>query len=234
MKRTTRLTPVLRAVLKRTLARCLPDSHRLRALLHLPKLDRFLRSHRPYPSFARRYDLYDHLAATHLRGAPVDYLEFGVWKGRSIEYWSRLQPHEESRFFGFDTFTGLPEDWRQLGGATAAGTFDLEGRAPRLDDPRISLIPGLFQETLDDFLKGYEPRSQLVVHHDADLYSATLFVLTRCHPILRPGTILLFDEFSSVLDEFTALESYCCAYLRSCELLGVAGRCYEHVAVRLR
>jgi hypothetical protein len=31
---------------------------------------------------------------------------------------------------------------------------------------------------------------------------------------MRPGTVVVFDEFSSIMHEFRALEDYCSAYRR--------------------
>jgi len=36
-------------------------------------------------------------------------LEFGVWKGDSIRYFAKRIP--SFKFFGFDSFEGLEEDW---------------------------------------------------------------------------------------------------------------------------
>ena len=39
----------------------------------------------------------------------VLYLEFGVFRGRTIRYWSRKLRHPETRLHGFDSFEGLPD-----------------------------------------------------------------------------------------------------------------------------
>jgi hypothetical protein len=43
---------------------------------------------------------------------PIDFWEFGVFRGESLFAWLNRIPHPDSRFVGFDTFTGLPERWR--------------------------------------------------------------------------------------------------------------------------
>src|SRR5277367_3439257 len=47
-----------------------------------------------------------------LNQRPVNYLEFGVYRGESMRSWLASLSRPDSRFAGFDTFTGLPERWR--------------------------------------------------------------------------------------------------------------------------
>jgi hypothetical protein len=160
-------------------------------------------------------------------------LEFGVFDGATITYWLKHNGCDESRFFGFDTFTGLPEDWRHLGGVTPRGTFSTKGELPRVVDHRVRFERGLFQKTAEEFISTFRPASQIVLNIDCDLYSSTLFVLTRFHSILAPGTIIFFDEFSSANDEFRALNDYAQAYRVTYEVLAYSGKDYEHVAIRI-
>src|SRR5438270_7095361 len=85
------------------------------------------------PYFRDRFDLYNHLNEFVLRRAPVDFLEFGVFKGESIRAWMLLNKNPASRFFGFDTFEGLPEEWRHVGKVTRKGEFSTGGRPPVVD-----------------------------------------------------------------------------------------------------
>ncbi len=163
------------------------------------------------PAFADRNAIYAHIAERHIGSEPIDYLEFGVREGGTMRRWLSLNTHPDSRFHGFDTFTGLPEDWGDLG----AGSFDAGGRPPEIDDPRVRFHAGLFQQTLPGFLRGFVPRSRLVVNNDSDLYSSTLYALTMLDALLVPGSIVIFDEFSSPLHEFRALHDYLGAYMRT-------------------
>lgn len=168
--------------------------------------------------YEQRATFYRFINARILGKAPVDYLEFGVASGESIRAWARLNTAPQSRFVGFDSFEGLPEDWKD---GAPKGTFATGGRAPEIDDPRVSFVAGLFQETVDAFSMGFRPENRLVMHLDADLYSSTLYVLMHFERHMRPGTILLFDEFTArnCTDEFAALRDFCRACRRDYKIV---------------
>lgn len=223
----------LRALVKSVVLAVLPDSERFRSLAFRPKFETWRRQQKSeFPIFAEREQLHQHINDVVLAGRPITYLEFGVFRGESIEGFSKFNRAAESRFVGFDTFTGLPEDWVEFSRTVRASTFSTAGQMPRIDDTRVSFVKGLFQDTLPEFLKSYSGPEQWVIHNDSDLYSATLFVLTCGHPYFRPGTIVIFDEFCSELHEFRAWDDYCAAYRRNYEVVG-ATEGYGKVAVRL-
>jgi len=131
---------------------------------------------------------------------PIDYLEYGVFEGKTLRWWVNRNRDPASRFVGFDTFTGLPADWEWA----PKGFFSTQGKLPVFDDPRCRLVVGLFQDTLPSFLAANKLERRTVVHLDADLYSSTLFVLMQIGPHLRRGDIIVFDEFSIYMHEFRA------------------------------
>jgi hypothetical protein len=108
------------------------------------------------------------------------------------------------------------------------------GVIPQTDDSRIHFIKGLFQDTLRDFLSGYEPCGRVVVHNDSDLYSSTLYCLTMLDSILVSGSLLIFDEFYSSSHEFQAFSDYAAAYRRKYSALAAVGRDpYKQIVIRL-
>jgi len=189
-------------------------SLRLDQINHNAALSHWLRGHE-MPTFATRRDLHSYV--NELLGGPVDYLEFGVYQGESIKMWTELNRHDTSRFIGFDSFEGLPEAW---GRSMRVGDFDVHGEVPHINDPRLSFVAGWFNDTLVPFLTTFEPRSPLVVHNDSDLYSSTLYLLTKLDPILVKGSVLIFDEFYSSLHEFRAFQDYISAYRRQLHPIG--------------
>ncbi|MGH3981567.1 MAG: class I SAM-dependent methyltransferase [Pseudonocardiaceae bacterium] len=113
-------------------------------------------------------------------------LEFGVATGRTLVVIADARGSKQ--VFGFDSFQGLPEDWRPN---IPAGTF----RTDHLPDvPGAELVVGWFEDTLPDFLAGH-PGPVAFLHMDADLYSSTATVLKHVGPRLQPGSVIVFDEY---------------------------------------
>lgn len=114
-------------------------------------------------------------------------LEFGVFSGTTLKTIANARK-DNKQVFGFDSFQGLPEDWRPN---WPTGTFGTE-QLPEV--PGAELVVGWFDETLPDFLSVH-PAPVAFLHMDADLYSSTVTVLEHVGPRLRPGTVILFDEY---------------------------------------
>lgn len=140
-----------------------------------------------------------------LADLPITYAEFGVHKGESIAWWTAHNSAPESRFYGFDSFEGLAEDWNKH---SKAGTFDVGGQVPDNPDPRVEFIKGWFRDTLPHRLAIFEPERRRVFHMDADLYRSTIYPLLLVGPYVRPGDIMIFDEFADSVHEFRAFEDF--------------------------
>ena len=211
----------------------LPDSDRLRFLAYKPKFEAWRKKQvGKHPIFADRTEMYDFINREIIGNQPMVYLEFGVFKGDSIKYFGGIHGNEESQFVGFDTFEGLPEDWQDFSRTLSSRTFSTDGKPPLTDDRRISFVKGLFQQTLPSFLEQYSSSKQLIIHNDSDLYSATMYVLSRANDIIVPGTIIIFDEFYSAMHEFRAFDDYCSSYMRNYEVIA-AQEGHGKVAVRM-
>jgi hypothetical protein len=166
-----------------------------------------------FPIGVPRELLFD-FAATHIGDVPILYLEFGVFDGASLRAMVSRFTHPQSKFFGFDSFVGLPEDWLQL----KAGAFSQKGNPPNIADSRVSFVKGWFQNTLPPFLarQVFEPDVPVFVNFDADVYSATLFVLCQLWEKLS-RYYFYFDEFT--FDEVVALHDFSTAFPVETEFL---------------
>jgi O-methyltransferase len=179
----------------------------------------------PFQSDART-DLYRHVAS--LISEPATYLEFGVFQGEALRFWLGLLKHPDSRFHGFDSFEGLPEKWTHL---YDKGAFDVGGRMPVFEDQRVHLHKGWFSDTLPGFCKTFTSAPQLIIHLDADLYSSTIFVLRELKSFIRPGTVLLFDEFFDRDHELKAFTEFMEDQKLAVECLGTT---HAHVQAAFR
>ena len=131
-------------------------------------------------------------------------LEFGVFRGRSLTVIAEARKGRE--VYGFDSFEGLPEDYRPH---VRRGAFSVD-RLPRVDG--AELVVGWFDDTLPDFLDTH-PGPVDFLHVDGDLYSSAVTVLSSVGPRLLPGSVVIFDEFFNYPGwddggEFRAWEEY--------------------------
>lgn len=135
-------------------------------------------------------------------------LEFGVFQGRSMAFWSQSFKGANSTFHGFDSFEGLPETWNRN---HPKGTFSTGGAIPQIDDGRVHFHKGWIQNTLPPFLNGLPEAEdrKVICHIDVDLYSATLFVLCSLWPKFQ-HIFLIFDEFE--IEENHAFADFCASF----------------------
>jgi hypothetical protein len=115
------------------------------------------------------------------------WLEFGVWEGRTINYISK---QTNNLVYGFDSFKGLPEDWRV---GYLKEHFDKNGTPPQVNS-NVVLEIGWFNDTLEPFLLNHQGKKITLLHVDCDLYSSSKYVLDKCTPFLSEGSIVIFDE----------------------------------------
>jgi hypothetical protein len=113
--------------------------------------------------------------------------EFGVFQGRTLTRIASLAP--DRAVHGFDSFEGLPEDWRE---GYKQGAF--QTRVPTIDAKNVQLHTGWFDATVPPFVAKLSQPIALA-HVDCDLYSSTRTVLDAITPHLTVGSIILFDEY---------------------------------------
>lgn len=173
-----------------------------------------------------RFKLHQHVFEKENLTEAINYLEFGVADGVSFKWWADKNKNPDSRFFGFDTFTGLPEDF----GVMKKNDYDTRGNFPDVNDERCSFYAGLFQKSLPRFLENFKFDKRTVLHLDADLYSSTLFVFTTLYPNLKKGDIIIFDEFGVPTHEFKAFIDITSAFPLKYRYLGAINN-YLQVAI---
>jgi hypothetical protein len=157
-----------------------------------------------------------------LKNTIINYIEFGVAEGQPFRWFLEQNPNIDSRFYGFDTFTGLPEDF----GVYKKGKFNTNNAVPKIADTRVKFYQGLFQQTVPGFLLELNNQKKNVIMMDADLYSATLYGLTSMAPFLKKGDIIFFDEFAVPTHEFKAFYDFTLSYHINLELIAASNNYY--------
>lgn len=153
--------------------------------------------------------------------------EFGVWRGTTINFLASLT---QRTLYGFDSFEGLPERWRD---GFEKGRFKVAS-LPRVRD-NVQLIKGWFNESLPPFLSAHkEPAAFL--HVDCDLYSSAKTVLELFAPRIRKGTVIVFDDYFNYpgwqQGEHKAFNEFIAATGMTYEWMGYC-RYHEQVAVKI-
>jgi len=180
--------------------------------------------------FNKRFNLYKFLLDhENISSESINYLEFGVCQGSSFRWWIENNKSADSKFVGFDTFEGLPENWNIY----KKGDMSTLGNIPIINDSRHEFIIGLFQDTLPDFLKkSPDNNKRNVINMDADLYSSTLYVLGNIYPFIKKGDIIIFDEFGVPNHEFRAFKDFFNSFYVKYELLAASNNYYQ-IAIKI-
>jgi len=157
------------------------------------------------------------------------YLEFGVFSGGTIRHIARRKP--TVTIHGFDSFEGLPEAWGGFNLGRRA--FSREGKLPRVPG-NVVLHKGWFSETIPPWSEDADGPIAFL-HIDCDLYSSTVDILNGLADRLRPGTVIVFDEYFNYpgweQHEFKAWREFVTARGIDYEYLGYAR---QQVMVRIR
>jgi hypothetical protein len=114
---------------------------------------------------------------------------------------------EQRKYWGFDSFKGLPEPITEELGVFHEGQFDYEMTQVnknltknKVDLTKIKLVPGFYEESLSDELRNQlvsENFKVSVLYLDCDLYESTLCVLNFIEEFLQSGTVICFDDWYS-------------------------------------
>ena len=134
----------------------------------------------------KRLDL--HTYALNFVEKPGLYLEFGVYKGISINHIAKLRPNET--IYGFDSFEGLPESWY---GDYEKDRFKLTA-LPEVAS-NVELVVGYFENTLPGFVQKHGNFDIAYLNIDCDLYSSTKTIFNNLKGHISKGTVIFFDEY---------------------------------------
>ncbi|WP_343710734.1 class I SAM-dependent methyltransferase [Mycobacterium sp.] len=149
-------------------------------------------------------------------------LDLGVWIGWS----TRLLSDATGRMvYGFDTFSGLVEDWHvddyiviKSGAFSLSHPFSqrfIRDTGVRLHDGlppalgrTVQFIKGSTYETLAPFLADRPAAPIRLFHMDLDTYESCLHALETCKDRFVEGSILVFDEYLVTNGELRAFYEF--------------------------
>lgn len=143
--------------------------------------------------------------------------EFGVFEGQTITYIATQVP--DRTIIGFDSFEGLPEDWR---GPFLRGVFSTAGHLPMVP-ANVTLVKGWFDSTVPRFAIEHAGPIALL-HIDCDLYSSTKCIFMNLGDRVVPGSVMVFDEYF----DYPGWEEH--EFRAFAELVSEAGLSYEYLA----
>ena len=128
-------------------------------------------------------------------------IEFGVASGAATKWWAR-SGIPFLKWYGFDTFKGLPEDWYR-GSVFYLPKGHFDGRVPKISASyKIEWVAGLIENNLNNFSR---PDGKLFIIIDSDLLEPARSVLNWTRQNGRPGDIIYFDEVYDPWNEGLAL-----------------------------
>lgn len=149
--------------------------------------------------------------ASHV-GLGGDYLEFGVWKGRSFARAYQMRKYvkepklKEMKFYAFDSFQGLPEikgtpdtsssEFKKGDYACDIETFksNLVSKGVNLNE--VVIVPGWYDESLNEETKNKLPlKKAAIIFVDCDLYESAVTVLDFITDYVDNGTVIIFDDW---------------------------------------
>jgi hypothetical protein len=131
-------------------------------------------------------------------------LEFGTWKGQSLDM---ISDFTTNNVYGFDSFEGDSEQWEDVD----MRKFSLNGQIPtkvkQLNkqerfkttdvikdfNKNVKFLKGYFQDTLKPFLNEKNKKITFM-HIDSDTYSSTKTIFDECNNYISPECIIVFDE----------------------------------------
>jgi hypothetical protein len=163
------------------------------------------------------------------------FLEFGVCSGRTINFIAALNPF--CKVHGFDSFEGIPENWKPN---CPKGTFALHDNVklmPLLSN--VDLLIGYFENTLPIFVQDNFTRSASIsfIHMECDVYSSTKTVLKYLGPYIKSGTVIHFDEYFNYdgweNHEHLAFQEFILQYRLQYEYIAY-NKVHEQVTVRIK
>jgi hypothetical protein len=137
---------------------------------------------------------------------PTDgyYMEFGCHSATTMRMAWHYFRQFDLTYLAFDSFEGLPEIaaidrqeiWQKGRLATAENHFKSVVVRAGMPPERLRTIKGFYDRSLTPALAAQlQPKKAAVVYVDCDLYESAIPVLRFVRDFLKPGTVVVFDDW---------------------------------------
>lgn len=182
------------------------------------------------PVFNSNMELFKY-CISHLSKKLIFPLEFGVYSGNTINKIAECAG-ADTVVYGFDSFEGLPEDWRS---DFKKGAFAREG-LPKVSG-NVVLKKGWFEDTIPIFVSEEKPEDINFIHIDCDLYSSTKTIFEGLSDYFSDTVVIVFDEYFNYpgweFHEFKAFQEFIEGSDYEYEYLASVPK-HQQVAVKIR
>ncbi len=184
----------LKYLLKRIESSILKNSSRRDPLIHVKERE------------GRKEFFYNAFRALSFNGIDGDYAEFGCHGAKtfSLAYREATRHKHIAKLWAFDSFEGLPAPaeskdshpkWVEKKLSTPLETFHRLCAAQGIPRDAYKVIPGFYEETLQNLTDEDAPKNIALAYIDCDLYSSAKEVLQFLLPRLKHGMIIAFDDY---------------------------------------
>lgn len=147
-----------------------------------------------------------------MNNVPGDYLEFGVFEGRSFTRVAKRMKKDmtperfkDMRFYAYDSFEGLPETLDKFApshfykGSFKAprDLFEANYKKAGLSMEQLEVVPGFYDQSLTPELakQQFESRKIAMTYIDCDIYESTVPIFDFITPGLQVGSVIVIDDW---------------------------------------
>ncbi|RMF96763.1 MAG: hypothetical protein D6734_03280 [Candidatus Schekmanbacteria bacterium] len=144
------------------------------------------------------------LAYNLIRNSFLESFTPSIWNSEE-DCEERKKLWNKMKFIAFDSFEGLPTpkgidklsaDFKEGKYSNTKENFLKNIKASGVPLDKVKVVEGWFEDTLTDETREKENiKSASIVHIDSDLYESAVLVLKFIKPLLRDGTIIIFDDW---------------------------------------
>ncbi len=165
------------------------------------------------------YELYQSIV-----DLPGSVVELGVYKGTSLirfgTFRNALENDFSRKIIGFDAFGTFPREGISLdadtkfidrfetGGGDGLKRDELSAILSRKNFENIELVEGNVFDTVPQYLEANPATRIALLHLDMDVKEPTVFALERLYPLVVPGGLIVFDDYSTVAGETEAVDDF--------------------------